>query len=315
MYFAMDMGTSNTRVWLCDHKRIIDFKKAPFGAKMGKMKGKPILFECLRDLIEELLRTNGIPKEQIDCVITSGMSGSEIGLCEIPHITLPADLDAHASRLHEITIPEITDIPFWFVPGLKKICGNHLCDMMRGEETELLGGILPYLRKNQGATVILPGTHNKIIKVNEKGEIVDFQTTLSGELLDMIITNSILAGSVSHDFDCLEAEVLDGAAYAKTNGIHAALFHVRVMQKDGFSSDQLSSFLYGAVLGEDVALIQAYATTGSVWIGGNQKLQTVYHILLRDLSPIPLDRTVADMAVVLGLQEIYSIHRTCTISN
>ena len=47
MYFAMDMGTSNTRVWLCDHKRIIDFKKAPFGAKMGKMKGKPILFECL----------------------------------------------------------------------------------------------------------------------------------------------------------------------------------------------------------------------------------------------------------------------------
>lgn len=73
MYLAMDMGTSNTRLWLCDEKSIIDFKKANFGAKLGKSEGKAVLFERLQTLINTLLLTNKKSKEQIDCIITSGI--------------------------------------------------------------------------------------------------------------------------------------------------------------------------------------------------------------------------------------------------
>ena len=308
MYIAMDMGTSNTRLWLCDEKSIIDFKKANFGAKLGKLEGKAVLFERLQTLINTLLLANKKSKEQIDCIITSGMSGSEIGLCDIPHIDLPSDIYKEATNLSVTVIPEITDIPFWFVPGVKQTVDGYLTDIMRGEETEVFG-ILPHLPLNTPATVILPGTHNKIIQVNEKGEIINFKTTISGELLDIIINNSILSGSVSHRFVISEIDVLNGAAYARSNGLNAAIFHIRVMAKNGISSDGLSSFLYGAVLGEDVTTISKYANTGSVYIGGNEILQSVYKILLKDIPAISLDRTVADMAVVSGLQNIYYIRK------
>ena len=308
MYLAMDMGTSNTRIWLCDKKHIVDLKQAHFGAKAGKLEGRAFLFGRVRELINEILLTNKISNEQIDCIITSGMSGSEIGLCEVPHIDLPTNVYKEATNLSVTVIPEITDIPFWFVPGLKQTVNGCLSDIIRGEETEVFG-ILPYLPEGAPGIIILPGTHNKIIRINQNGEIVDFKTTLSGELLDMIVNNSILSGSVSHDFTVSELDVLRGASYAHANGLNAALFHIRVMAKNGTHLDQLSSFLYGAVVSEDISLINNYATTDKVYIGGNKTLQSVYHILLKDKCAIPLSRTVADMAVVSGLQDIYCIRK------
>ena len=40
MYIAMDMGTSNTRVWLCDNSEVVHFIKIPIGAGITKTKGK-----------------------------------------------------------------------------------------------------------------------------------------------------------------------------------------------------------------------------------------------------------------------------------
>lgn len=308
MYFAMDMGTTNTRVWLCEKKQIIDSRKEPFGARNRKLNGKADLFERLRNLLCGLLQANGLSEADIECIITSGMSGSEIGILEVLHEELPMDVYRESTRLHVASIPEITNIPFWFVPGLKKLCGETLSDIMRGEETEVFG-ILPYLPNTESAVIVLPGTHNKIIRVNKQGEITDFQTTMSGEILDITVTQSILSGSVSHRFAISEADVLKGAAYADTYGLHAALFRVRVMEKNGISSDLLSSFLCGAVIGEDVKTIRRYVGTDTVWIGGNQALQSIYRILLHDLPTVALTREVADAAVVSGLQNLYAIHK------
>ena len=308
MYLAMDMGTSNTRLWLCDKKQILDSKKATFGAKFGKTKGQKALFESLKGIISDLLSENNILKSQIECIISSGMSGSEIGLCEIPHGDLPKDVYSEATSLSVKHIPEITDIPFWFVPGLKSTKNGLLEDIIRGEETEIFG-ILPYLPKKQQSVVVLPGTHNKIVLLDENGAIVDFKTTFSGEMLDMIITNSILSGAVSHSFEISEVYVMRGADYAKREGINSALFHLRVMSKNGVSQDDLSSFLYGAVLGEDANLIRNHANGRRIFIGGNKTLQSVYQILLQDTSACSLQRDIADQAVVCGLMSLYSIHK------
>ena len=58
MYIAIDMGTSNTRVWLCDKERVIGANKVAFGAKFGAAKGKAALYECLKDMLGDMLLTN-----------------------------------------------------------------------------------------------------------------------------------------------------------------------------------------------------------------------------------------------------------------
>lgn len=308
MYIAMDMGTTNTRIWLCENGTVTDKSKERFGAKTGKAEGKEALFSKTRNMIRELLSKNSLSERDIECIVVSGMAGSEIGLCEVPHRAIPTDCYDSAKNLHETVIPQITSIPFHFVAGLKKQNGDTLCDIMRGEETEIFG-ILPYLPRGERAVAVLPGTHNKVILINEKGEISDFCTTLSGELLDMIITHSILSSAVTHAFRVSETDVKRGNEYAHSHGINAALFHVRVMEKNGSPPDALSSFLYGAVLGQDTDLIRSFADGAKIFIGGNERLQTVYSILLKDLSASPLSREVSDNATLRGLNEVYKIQK------
>lgn len=310
MYIAMDMGTTNTRLWLIDKSEVIAEKKEHFGASCGKREGRDVLFGRLRQMICELICTAGVSEAQVECIITSGMSGSEIGLCDVPHLPLPQDPSKVAQRLFSMRFEEITSVPFLFVPGVKSLSGNQLSDIMRGEETEIYG-ILPYLKGELPATVVLPGTHNKIIHINERGEITDFRTTCSGEILDMAVTKSILAGSVSHEFLVDALAVLRGARYSEINGSNSAVFQVRVMEKNGAGADELSSFLYGAILGEDVRLIRSFAGAGRLFVGGGGRLQECYSLLLNEggCRAIALRAEVSANAVRRGLEGLYMMHR------
>ena len=308
MYIAMDMGTTNTRAWLCDNDRAIIIKKGAFGARLGATEGRCVLFERLRALLLELLTENELTERDIECILCSGMAGSEIGLCEIPHISLPCDINGLAKSITEKSIPEITAIPFSFVPGLKKACENELSDIMRGEETESFG-IIQSLQKGSPVILVLPGTHNKIIRISENGMIEDFSSSASGELADIIISHSILTGSVSHNFSLSESYAKSGMDYANENGLNAAIFRVRVMGKNGIDRDSLSSFLYGAVLGQDIKLIKKYSNAGPVYVGGNEALKSAYCALLDSDNTIPLDKNIASTATLTGLQKIYCIYK------
>ena len=308
MYFVMDMGTSNTRLFLCDGTAVIDEAKEPFGAKLGKTQGRDTLYENLHRMICELLNKHRLAESDVECLVVSGMAGSEMGLCEIPHLPLPMDETVLARELTKKSIPTITSIPFLFVPGLKRTQADEIADIMRGEETEIVG-ILSAVSNAENAVIVLPGTHNKIVILDENGGITDFYSTLSGELTDLVISGSILAGSVSHQFQVFERQVRQGMEYADLHGLNAALFHIRVMEKNGIECDALSSFLYGAILGQDVKLIRRYAHGNRIYLGGNRQLQTVYRILLENERVVALDRELADSAVCRGLQRIYRIHK------
>ena len=308
MYIAMDMGTTNTRLWLIDGDKTVDQRKLSLGARVGRLEGKSVLFSRLKEGIDELLLENGLCAETVECIITSGMSGSEMALCEVAHLDIPMDAYSEATRLFETKIPEITDIPFLFVPGLKKTAGGELSDIMRGEETEVFG-ILEAMGGEGECVILLPGTHNKIIAVNKSGEICDFTTTMSGEILDLAVNGSILKGAVSHSFEVSEADVLRGAEYSREKGVNAALFHVRVMEKNGATVNSLSSFLYGAVLGEDRALIRSFANGKRIYVGGGDTLKRIYGLLLETSHALPLKNEMTGSAVLTGLRKIYAVHK------
>lgn len=304
MYFAMDMGTSNTRLWLCDGDEVIYEKKSPFGAKISLGEGRVKLFELLKGAILEALAASDKNESDIECLLSSGMSTSELGLLELEHIKTPCGFSKLKENVKSVSIPEIASFPFVFVPGVKSTLGDGITDVMRGEETELLG-ILKSGKVKLPATVVLPGTHNKIIRVSAEGEIADFSSTLSGETIDILIKNSILSSISSHSFDLSESDALRGMIYSKKRGLSAALYQVRVMQKNGEDSDACSSFLYGAVLGEDAALIEKISEGGEVYVGGNSKLAEVLCLLLVGERVHKLDGELCKTATRVGIQSIY----------
>ena len=313
MYIAMDMGTSNTRLWLCENDDVYHFVKAEIGAGITKSKGKDFLFREVKNLITNLLEQANVTVNNIDCIIAAGMAGSELGLIDVPRISLPADAYALADNLNKHTLPEISPVPFIFVSGLKKCNGDYIQDIIRGEETETVG-IVDSIPLKQDSVIILPGTHNKIISVSKDNEITDFHTTMSGEVLHNVISNSILSGSVGHEFTPNEYFVLLGAKTAKENGINAALFQIRVMSLNGISSNELSSYLYGCILGQDIELIKRIAQNKHVYVGGNETLKSIYCILIGK-SAQPIAQELSLDANRKGLSKIFKLYHNINARN
>ena len=302
----MDMGTTNTRLWLCSQNSICHSVKAAIGAGITKFNGKEYLFSEIKNLIGLLLTESHADISEIDCIIASGMVGSELGISEAPRLPIPADSYSLAANLQICTIPEITAIPFLIVPGIKKSLKNDLVDVIRGEETEV-AGIVQVFPEASNAVLVLPGSHNKVIRV-ENGVITDFYTTMSGELLHSILSGTILSGSACHQFSLKEQFVLQGALYGREHGINAALFHIRVMALNGMAANVLSSFLHGCVLGQDIENILKFSEKLPIYVGGNEILKRVYCILLGEKATSICEEISTD-ATRAGLSHILNIHR------
>ena len=307
MFIAMDMGTSNTRLWLCEEDNIIHFIKASIGAGITKFKGKAFLFAEIKKLIEGLMRDANISADAVECIMVAGMAGSELGLMEVPRIPLPSDSYTLARNLQTHILRGLSPIPFVFVPGIKKCNDNNIQDVIRGEETETTG-IINALSLAEECVLILPGTHNKVLSLSKDGTITDFYTTMSGELLNNVIENSILAGTVGHEFIPNESYALRGAAYAKENGINAALFQIRIMWLNGVATNELSSFLYGCVLGQDIEKILSVANGKRIFVGGNKTLKQIYTILL-SYNAHPVSDELSLSSTRMGLCMIYKLYK------
>lgn len=313
MYIIMDMGTTHTRLWLQQADKTVASSVLDFGAGKGRFEGREALYSSLRKALLEFIGKYFQKEKDIECIITSGMAGSEFGISETNHILIPAGAAELANYARETVIPEITVIPFVIIPGLKKTSGDKYTDMMCGEETETLG-ILQSSKSAEDAVIMLPGTHNKLIKISE-GIICDFVTTMSGEILNSVITGTILRGQVSHDFSVCPVDVLQGADYAQKNGLNAALFKIRVMAKNGIDNNALSSFLYGAVLCQDLKLIEKFTGNKRLFIGGGEKLRQVYALLTQSFSSEQLPELICENAVKSGLCEIYKLRKNIKFRN
>lgn len=81
-------------------------------------------------------------------VIMAGMVGSNVGWQNVPYLPLPVAFSDIGQRLTEVADG------VWIVPGLS-VCGDDNHNVMRGEETQLLGA-----RQIQPSSLyVMPGTH------------------------------------------------------------------------------------------------------------------------------------------------------------
>lgn len=277
-YLTVDGGTTNTRVYLVCDRKVCDCIKINIGAQKS-ISGNAELKKALRDAIAEILSRNSLITSDIECIPTSGMITSEFGLYNLPHITVPAGINELKNAAKRVKIPEICDIPFMFIAGVKQVSDDLAdTDMMRGEETELIGLCETPL---ENTVYILPGSHSKLIKTDGQGRITSFKTMLTGEMLAALSQNTILKDAVDLSIDTLNSDYLvKGFEYAVKHGINEALFKVRVL-KNLFGVDPVGvySFYLGAVLSDEIRAVGEMKPERVV-IGGKIQLRTATAILI-----------------------------------
>ena len=306
IYITIDGGTTNTRIYLAENKKVLDKETIDMGAR-SCIDSKELFLERLKDSIEKLIKNNNLSSSNIECILASGMITSEFGLCSLEHIKTPAGLCELHNSMYKTYIKEISEIPFVFIRGVKTDTEAYESfDMMRGEETELMGIINPDFKD---CLYILPGSHSKIVKVDLDGRIVNFSTMLTGEMIKSLSENTILKDAVDLKNSSLDSEYLvKGYDCCKEYGINKSLFKVRIL-KNIFnnSKDEVYSFFIGAVLQSEIEQIINYDTK-TVVIGGKSEIKNAMEQLLKNRSTvevITLDENTVENSTVLGAIRIF----------
>jgi 2-dehydro-3-deoxygalactonokinase len=207
----------------------------------------------------------------------SGMIGSNIGWSDAGYVACPTGLAQLAAHLHEVRIGEV---PVAIVPGLAcRRAVDDAPDIMRGEETELLGLIAAGQVPASGL-VALPGTHSKWVNLRD-GAVVEFMTAMSGEIFDRLTAAGLLASVV-------DGPAVGGEAFhagLKTGhesglGLGTLLFgaRARVIRQDLPKRDG-ASYLRGLLIGAelaDVARLWPGALVGTLPLVGSAPVCALY---------------------------------------
>jgi 2-dehydro-3-deoxygalactonokinase len=302
-HIAGDWGTTHLRLHLC---RGTDVLEKADGPGIGALGSSPeaILF----DAIKPWTSTHGtLP------IWLAGMVGSRNGWREVPYASCPADIQKLRGALLKF---RAHDHDVAIAAGVS--CTNRLGapDVMRGEETQILGAMAAQPSLGRGRHILaLPGTHTKWAIV-EDGRLHSFQTSLSGELYALLAERSTLlkAGGASGD-ERDEREGFDAGLRRSRELSHVPLTHllfeVRSRQLiQGLSPTAAGAFLSGLIIGQDVlgALTLfdgASSSSGAVPIIGAPKLAALYSAALaaHGINSFALDATALTVAGLTALAQ------------
>ncbi len=211
--------------------------------------------------------------------LMSGMIGSRQGWAEVPYLTCPAKASSLAQHLHRIE----TDFPcpIYIVPGLAIDNPNRPPEVMRGEETQILGA----LSSAQAPTAetarlfVLPGTHSKW--VDTLGDtITDFTTYMTGEIFAALRHHTILGGLMPaepamYDAAAFSGGVTIGATKGHPGDLLNRVFSTRTLGLfNRIAPSALAPYLSGVLIGAEIA---AAAPSGrGLTIVGNSMLSRLY---------------------------------------
>ena len=271
---GLDWGTSALRAYrIAADGTILERRAAPAG--ILAVAGGDFAGELARQIGDWLAAAPDLP------LLASGMIGSRQGWIEVPYAPCPAGAGELVARLVEHRMASGRRL--WFVPGLCREGGDGVPDVMRGEETQILGVDGDAVAQ----LVVLPGTHSKWALV-EAGRVVWFATFMTGELFAVLRQHSILGRLMAGDGD-------DEAAFARglaaglsgdraQGGLLHRLFSVRTLGLfDRLPATGLADHLSGLLIGEEVreALgCVGHRAEGEVVIVGEAKLAERYRTAL-----------------------------------
>ena len=292
-WVAVDWGTSNVRAW-----GIAADGSHTFSVGSDKGMGKLTRAE-FPNVLNELIGTE--VDGTLDVVIC-GMAGARQGWMEAPYVETPASLHELLSRSVR---PEGADPRFAsrILPGVcQRTPGRE--DVMRGEETQLLG--LLALQPGFEGTAILPGTHSKWVEIRG-GKIVRFSSAMTGELYEVLSQHTVLRHSFVGETNGPETEagVTEGldAGLAQPELVTSLAFRTRAAALlSGKGPDWCSGYLSGLLVGTEIGGHRDWLSSGVVPLIGSARFGRMYGAALRRIGheSVAID---ASEATIAGLKE------------
>ena len=245
---ALDWGSSQLRAFLLDGDgRLLEQRSSTDGA--SRLPHAPAAFEqALRSLAGDWLHGDrALP------VIACGMVGSAHGWREAPYAACPLVLD----ELHRqaVTVHGGQGLQVMLIPGLCHAPPDHPPDVMRGEETQLVGLLQCEPKLAPAACVVMPGTHSKWVALQD-GRVQRFATRMTGELFELLRERSVLGRLMRTASGCDELAFVRGVkAAAETDGgdLGGLLFSVRTLGLfEQLPAESLADYLSGLLIGSEV---------------------------------------------------------------
>ena len=291
-WIAVDWGTTNLRVWgrSATGEIVAEASSDRGMAKLDRAGFEPALL----DLIDRWL-----PQDRQTVVVACGMVGARQGWVEVPYRQAPCKPDVQDS----FGCPDTSDprLMVRVLAGIKQI--EPAPDVMRGEETQIAG----FLLENPAfeGVLCLPGTHTKWVRISE-GEIAQFQTFMTGELFNLLATQSVLRHSVAGaGWDRGEFAGSVKALMAEPESFAGRLFSIRADTLiSGLDHAVATARLSGTLIGAELAAARHYWLTREVTIVGDGAQSEMYAEGLRALDQTP---RIADASRVTlaGLKSAY----------
>jgi 2-dehydro-3-deoxygalactonokinase len=273
---GLDWGTSSLRAYLmADGGHVVESRAKPWGIQQvpnGDYVG------ALSAMIADW--PQGLP------IMASGMIGSRGGWREVPYVPCPAEPSKLASGLLRIDSPNGA---VHLVPGV--IQQGALPDVMRGEETQILGALADHPQLAKFSLVVLPGTHSKWVRIRD-GLIESFATHMTGELFSSLRDHTIL-GRPARDVaqQSSEAVFIRGIQTAKlagAEGLSARLFSTRSLFLTGqLPAEHTLDYLSGLLIGEEIRSALATCDSASmppIILIGDSVLTARYQLSLAQFS-------------------------------
>lgn len=258
-FIALDWGTTSFRAYLVDHDaHVLESRSGADGILSVKDGGFAVVLE----------RHIGDWDKALP-VLAAGMITSKQGWIEVPYCACPAGLIEIAAALRRHRTQSGRDIAF--VPGLSVRAAHDAPDVMRGEETQILGAATD-------GVFVLPGTHSKWVHVRD-GRIANFTTFMTGEVFAALRQHTILGRLMTaeeHDRDSFERGVRLGLA--RPDLLLHSLFSVRTLGLfDEIGGAHLASYLSGLLLGCEIAAARTEPSgDGPLTILGSEALTARY---------------------------------------
>lgn len=264
MLIGVDWGTTNLRAALVAHDGTV---VASVEAAKGITKVEPGAFESVLEGVIAPFRD----KAPDAPVVLSGMVGSRNGWVEAPYVPVPADVAGLAASAVRVEAPSIGEV--LLVPGVAVgLDGAGPADVMRGEETEVLGLAST---GDPDATHVLPGTHSKWVRV-AGGAITAFKTYMTGDAYAALLGHTILAKTATDEFD--RGAFDDGVERARTaapGDLLSAAFAIRAEILLGRrEASETASMLSGLLIGAE--LVSGLREAGDIVIVGAHAMARRY---------------------------------------
>lgn len=289
-WIAVDWGTTHLRATAMGAEGPIETRQSDEG--MGRL--TPAEFE------PALLRLIGswLPPDRVTDVLACGMVGSRQGWAEAKYRKVPCTpLDQTGLRTVVTTDKRIN---VHISPGLSQATP---ADVMRGEETQIAGALR--LHPSFDGVICLPGTHSKWVHVSA-GEVVSFQTFMTGEMFDLLSRNSVLRhGMIGEGWDDAVFEAAVSEALSRPERLAARLFTLRAEGLlTGLAAGQARSRLSGLLIGTELAASKPYWLGQPILIIGAESLTKLYAkaLEMQGVSPRSIPGNACTIAGLASLR-------------